>query len=114
MIHRWVTELPGPDIPAIAPEALARVTVKTRRDRLSIEVNDSLNERVIFFNIGVAPRVWVEETDPAVEEMNFEFQVRTEKGTRPGARGVVVAPGSVRRQADSARVKRRAFPVVVQ
>lgn len=114
MIHRWVTELPGPEIPAIAPEALARINVKTRRDRLSIEVNDSLNERVIFFNIGVAPRGWVEEADPALEEMNFEFQVRTEGGTRPGERRVIVAPGSLSRKADSVRAKRRAFPVVVQ
>ena len=112
MMQRWGNETPRPTGPATAPEVLARVQIRTRRDRLSIEVSDSLNERVFFFNVGVAPRVWVEEMDPELDDLNLQLQVRTDGRTL--APSAPRPPASGGRISDSAHAKRRAFPVVVE
>lgn len=109
MLRRWVDQPGMPEVPAIAPEMMARVNVKSRRDRLSIEVADSANGRIMFFNISVAPRVWVEggEADApeaAAEVQGIEF---------PGGRVVVSPRVPMPPKTDSAKVKRRALPIII-
>lgn len=112
MIRRWVDQPGWPDLPAIAPEAMARFNVKSRRDRLSIEVSDSMSGRVMFFNMSVAPRVWVEGGEPDAPEAESELQF---PAAPSGRARVVVAPRAPNPpKPDSVRAKRRALPVVIE
>jgi hypothetical protein len=107
MIRRWVDQPTVPEVPSIAPEAMARVSVRSRRDRLSIEVSDSVSGRVVFFNIAVAPRVWVEGGEPDVPA--------AEAVAGAGPTRVIVSPGvPPPPKPDSLRAKRRALPVVIE
>jgi hypothetical protein len=110
MLRRWVDQPSVPEIPAIAPDAMARVNVRSRRDRLSIEVADSVSGRVMFFNITVAPRVWVDGGEPetpeaAAEAQGIEF---------PGGRVVIAPRVPMPPRVDSAKVKRRALPIIIE
>lgn len=110
MLRRWVDQPSVPEIPAIAPEVMARVNVKSRRDRLSIEVSDSVSGRVMFFNISVAPRVWVEGGEPEAPEAAAEVH-----GTDFQGGHVVVAPRvPMPSKGDSVKAKRRALPIVIE
>jgi hypothetical protein len=110
MLRRWVDQPGVPEIPAIAPEMMARVNVRSRRDRLSIEVADSVSGRVMFFNITVAPRVWVEGGEPEAPEPAAEIE---ETGF-PGERVVIAPRVPVPPKVDSAKAKRRALPIVIE
>ncbi len=112
MIRRWIDQAEMPEIPASAPEVMARVNLRARRDRLSIEVNDSISGRVVFFNIGVAPRVWVEGDEPPAP--GGEEILRGDAPRTGGARVVVGPRVPPPPKPDSVRAKRRALPVVIE
>jgi hypothetical protein len=112
MIRTWVDRPGLPEVPAIAPEAMARLNVRSRRDRLSIEVSDSMNGRIMFFNMTIAPRVWVEGGEPDVSAGESEMQV---SGVGAGPTRVVVTPRTpIPQKPDSMKAKRRALPVVIE
>jgi hypothetical protein len=109
MLRRWVDQPGVPEIPAIAPEMMARVNVRSRRDRLSIEVADSVSGRVMFFNIAVAPRVWVEGGEPDAPDAADGLEQTRFPGGRAPLAPRLSAPPTV----DSSKVKRRALPIAI-
>ncbi|OGU46816.1 MAG: hypothetical protein A3H45_12020 [Ignavibacteria bacterium RIFCSPLOWO2_02_FULL_55_14] len=72
-IRRLVSTTAEFDGPVIAHPDIPRMSVTSRKDRLTIELTqDSATDGAFFFNISVAPRIPVEELDGAFEQRSRE------------------------------------------
>lgn len=109
MLQEWtLREAPEP-VAVAGSENFPRIYVRTHRGRLTIDVNDSLPGRPVYFNIAVTPRVQVDVNGELPSVFDLEMNVpraRTTAVPQAPRRGINIV--------DTVARPRRPLPVDIR